>query len=359
MDDAANHGPSDALPADLDARHLRRRVAQLAVLAAATVLTIVALPGLGDVRDRFAEARPGWLVVCGALELGSVLSYVVAFRGVFCPRLPWGFSSQIALAEQAANVLLPAGGAGGLALGAWALRRGGMPVEHIARRSVAFFLVTSSVNFFVAVLFGVGLALGVLPGDPALALALVPATLAAATIAGVLLLPRLLPAARDAHADAGRLRRGIVATLRAVADGVGDAVALVRAREPSVLAGSIGYLAFDVAALGASFAAFGGAPAFGPFVLAYVLGQLGGLIPVPGGIGGTDGGLVGALVLFGTPLSAAAAAVLAYRVFQLGLPAVLGTVAFVRLQRTLARSEAPAALCAPLAEPLPVVTLAR
>lgn len=358
MDDAPDQGSPDDLPADLDARHLRRRVAQLTVIAAVVVLAVVSLPGLGDVRDRFAEARPGWLVVCAALELASVLSYVVAFRGVFCPRLPWGFSAEIALAEQAANVLLPAGGAGGLALGAWALRRGGMPVDHIARRSVAFFLVTSSVNFFVAVLFGVGLALGVLPGDPALALALVPAGLAAATIAGVLLLPRLLPNL-EAGADAGRLRRGLVASLRAIAEGVGDAVALVRAREPSVIAGSIGYLAFDVAALGASFAAFGGAPALGTFVLAYVLGQLGGLIPVPGGIGGTDGGLVGALVLFGTPLSAAAAAVLAYRVFQLGLPAVLGTVAFVRLQGTLARSEAPAALCAPLAEPLPVVTLSR
>ena len=51
------------------------------------------------------------------------------------------------MSEQAANVLLPTGGAGGLALGAWALRRVGMPAERIGRRTVAFFLVTSSVNF--------------------------------------------------------------------------------------------------------------------------------------------------------------------------------------------------------------------
>jgi uncharacterized membrane protein YbhN (UPF0104 family) len=346
---------SAELPAELDTRHLLRRVAQVAAVAAVVALAIAALPGLGDVRERFADARPGWVAVAALLELGSVVSYVVAFRGVFCRRLPWGFSAQIALAEQAANVLLPAGGAGGLALGAWALRRGGMPVAHIARRSVAFFVLTSSVNFFLAVIAGVALALGVLPGDAPPALALVPAALAAATIAGVLLLPRLLP--DEPVARGGRVRRFLVGSLRAVADGVRDAVALVRARDPLVILGSIGYLAFDAAALAATFAAFGGGPPLGVFLLAYVLGQLGGLIPVPGGLGGTDGGLVGAFVLFGTPLSTATAAVLAYRSFQLGLPALLGTAAFVRLQRTLARAEAPAAMCAPLAEPLPVVRL--
>ena len=355
MDDVTDPEALGELPAELDTRHLLRRVLQVGAVAAAVALAISALPGLGDLRERFADARPGWIALAGLLELASVLSYVAAFRGVFCPRLSWSFSAQIGLAEQAANVLLPAGGAGGLALGAWALRRGGMAVAHIARRSVAFFILTSSVNFVIAVLAGVGLAVGVLPGDVGLALALVPAALAAATITGVLLLPRLLP--DDPVPRGGRLRRAAVGSLRAVSDGVRDAVALVRAREPLVILGSIGYLAFDAAALAASFRAFGGGPPVGVFLLAYVLGQLGGLIPVPGGLGGTDGGLVGSLVLFGTPLSAATAAVLAYRAFQLGLPALLGTAAFVRLQRTLARAEAPAALCAPLAEPLPVVRL--
>ena len=79
-------------------------------------------------------------------------------------------------------------------------------------------------------------------------------------------------------------------------------------------------MAFDVAALGAAFAAIGALPPIGVLLLAYVVGQLGGLIPLPGGVGGADGGLIAALVLYGTPLGAAAAAVLAYRAFQLGLP---------------------------------------
>jgi len=67
------------------------------------------------------------------------------------------------------------------------------------------------------------------------------------------------------------------------------------------------------------------------------------LIPLPGGVGGADGGLVAALVLYGTPLADAAAAVLAYRVFQLGLPARLGTPALVRLPRVVSRVVQPAA----------------
>lgn len=70
---------------------------------------------------------------------------------------------------------------------------------------------------------------------------------------------------------------------------------------------------------------------------------------MPGGIGGTDGALIVTLALYGTPVAEATVAVLAYRAFQLVLPAVLGTIAFGQLQRTLARSAAPAALCAPMA----------
>src|SRR4249919_3067317 len=81
-------------------------------------------------------------------------------RGVFCRRLSWRFSYEIGMAEQATNVLLPAGGVGGLALGAWALRQGGMSTNHIARRSVAFFVLTSVPNFVCAAVFGSVIAVG-------------------------------------------------------------------------------------------------------------------------------------------------------------------------------------------------------
>src|SRR5436189_4316027 len=110
-----------AMPDALSPRHLARRLGQIAVLLGAAVLLLVTLPGLGDVRARFADARPGFVALALALEVGSIVSFLVVFRGVFCRRMPWGFTAQVGLSEQAANVLLPAGGAGGLALGAWAL----------------------------------------------------------------------------------------------------------------------------------------------------------------------------------------------------------------------------------------------
>ncbi|WCB94315.1 hypothetical protein DSM104299_03047 [Baekduia alba] len=356
------------MPDTLAPRHLAQRLAQIAVLLGVGVLLLVTLPGLGEVRERFADARPGWVAAALVLELGSVVSFVVVFRGVFCVRMPWGFSAQVGLSEQAANVLLPAGGAGGLALGAWALSRAGMSPGHIARRTVAFFLITSSANFVVAVLAGIGLLTGVLAGDASFALAAVPAALALLVIGSVFALPRVLPerpapVATDGHALVGpsklaKLRRTVARAGATISEGLGDAGALLRSGRPSVIGGGLGYLLFDMAALAAAFHAFGHAPAPGDFLMAYVLGQLGGLVPLPGGVGGTDGGLVAALALYGTPLASATAAVLAYRAFQLGLPALAGTVAFGRLRQTLQSDTRAAAGCEPMAAPVRVAVAA-
>ena len=350
-----------AVPDALSPRHLAQRLAQIGLLVAAAVLLLATLPGLGDVRARFSDARPGWVALALALELGSILSFVVVFRGVFCVRMPWRFSAEVGLSEQAANVLLPAGGAGGLALGAWALNRAGMSSGHIARRSVAFFLITSSMNFICIVLAGVAVLTGVLPSTGSWALAAVPAALALLTIGLVLALPRVLPEHPGPFEHAGRGARARHWLTRAgatVAEGVRDSVWLLRSGRPSVIGGALGYLAFDIAALEAAFHAFGAAPQTGDFLLAYVLGQLGGLVPIPGGVGGTDGGLVAALALYGTPLASATAAVLAYRAFQLGLPALSGTVAFARLRRTLQTDIRAAAGCEPLAAPVRTLSTA-
>lgn len=345
-------GRADPMPAELSSGHLLRRLLELVALGAVTAALIAALPGLGSLRARFAQIDPADVGLILVLQLASTLSYVVAFRGVFCRRLSWRFSYELGMAEQATNVLLPTGGAGGLALGAWALRQGGLPTEYIGRRSVAFFLITSAPNFICAAVCGALLLAGVVAGHaPTVLTAIVTAGALAAIVAAALLpriLDRVAPASEASSRAAGILRSSAV-TLRA---GLRDAGALLRSGRLAAVGGAIGYMGFDVAALAAAFAALGGLPPIGPFLLAYVVGQLGGLIPLPGGIGGTDGGLIGALVLYGTPLSQAAAAVLAYRAFQLGLPALLGAVAFVGLRRRLSGSERPAADCAPLAEPL-------
>jgi uncharacterized protein (TIRG00374 family) len=87
-------------------------------------------------------------------------------------------------------------------------------------------------------------------------------------------------------------------------------------------------------------------------VFGYLIGQLGGLLPLPGGIGGTEGGLIGVFAVYQVPLAKSAAAVLAYRALQLWIPAALGSVAFVQLRKALRRESYAGTICEPLAEPL-------
>lgn len=338
------------MPDDLSPKHLARRLLALVALIALVALAVSSLPGLGTLRTRFANADALFLGLVGLLKLCSCLSNVVAFRDVFCPRMSWRFSYQLGMAEQATNVLLPTGGAGGLALGAWALRQGGMSTEHIGRRSVAFFVLTSLPNFACAAVLGPLLLTGLFSGHIPVVPTVVLSALAWATVAVVAALPLLLaridPDRSSGRVVIGKLRSGAVI----LGNGIRDTGTLLRSGQWRAIAGAIGYLGFDIAALIAGFAAFGGGFPLGPLIFAYVIGQLGGLIPLPAGVGGTDGGLIGAMVLFGSPLPQAAAAVLAYRAFQLGVPALLGATAFVQLRATLNRSPAPAAACVPLAD---------
>ncbi|HEY6397991.1 MAG TPA: lysylphosphatidylglycerol synthase domain-containing protein [Solirubrobacteraceae bacterium] len=341
------------MPAELSSRHMRLRLLQLGAIVAVVAGVILLLPGLGSLRDQLAAASPGWLALAALLEVASALSYVVIFRAVFCRRMPWRLSYQIGMAEQAANSLLPAGGAGGLALGVWALRRSGMSADHIARRTVAFFLLTSLANFATLILFAAGFALGIFGADPAPAVTLGFGAAAAVAIGLGLAVPAL-SSRFDAHLRrGGRIRTLLRRGAEALGGGVTDSLALLRRGNVGVIGGSLGYMAFDIAVLGVSFRAFGHAPSLGILVVAYIIGQLGGLLPIPGGIGGTEGGLLGAFALYHVSLTAAATAILAYRALQLWIPAALGSVAFVQLRHSLAREPKQAAL-RPLAETAPV-----
>ena len=115
-----------------------------------------------------------------------------------------------------------------------------------------------------------------------------------------------------------------------------------------MIAGALGYMLFDVAMLGACFEAFGrDAPPGGVLLMAYLIGQLGGLIPIPGGIGGVDGGLIGTLVLYGVSVMDATVAVLAYRGLVLLIPAALGVPALLVLQKRLRNEATDIAACVP------------
>jgi uncharacterized membrane protein YbhN (UPF0104 family) len=339
--------PPPPLPDDLEERRLRRRALQVVALLVLVGLVAWLAPGLGEVRERLGEARPGWLALAVGLELLSCLSYVLMFKPVFCPRMSWRTSYELGMSELAVGSIVPASGAGGLALGAWALRKGGMPPEEIARRSVAFFVLKSAVNFVAVVVVGLLMWLGVGPHRSAL-LTLLPALLAALALGAVPLIGLLR--GRALRAERG-WRRWVGLAASALGDGVREAGRILRRRDWRVIAGSLGYWAFDNAVVWACFHAFGESPPLTLVLMGYLLGQLGGLLPLPGGIGGIDGGLIGALVVYGLPAAAVAAAVLAYRVILFWLPLLLGAAAFSQLRKGLDDPSRPD-LCDPLRRPV-------
>ena len=107
------------IPNELDTGRLIRR--GLVVVVAIVVLVLIALlaPGLGSVRTILERASPAWIAVAIVLEVLSSLSYVAMFRPAFCPRMSWRSTFEISLSEIAVGSIVPASGAGGVALGAW------------------------------------------------------------------------------------------------------------------------------------------------------------------------------------------------------------------------------------------------
>jgi uncharacterized protein (TIRG00374 family) len=303
-------------------------------------------PGLGQVRSLITDADPAWLVLAITLEVLSSLAYVFMFRPVFCRRMSWRSTFEIALSELAVGSIVPASGAGGVALGAWILTRSGMPGPIVARRSVAFLLLKSSVNFVAVAVIGILMFAGVGPHVSPL-LTLLPAFAAIAAIVAVVFVGHI----SRRFADSNKTKLRIV--LAAVADGVEEAGILLRKRDPYLIWGAIGYWLFDNLALLAAFHAFGADIPLIIVLQGYLIGQLGGALPLPGGLGGIDGGLIGTLILYGVGAAEAAAAVLLYRVVLFWIPLIMGVPAFISLRRGLDNDRRPD-LCLPTAKPATV-----
>jgi uncharacterized protein (TIRG00374 family) len=337
--------PAEPIDDHVDTRQLRTRALQAIGLLAVIALIALLAPGLGEVRTRLSEANPWWLLAGVALEGLSCASYVVMFKPVFCDRMTWRSATELGLSELAIGSLVPASGAAGLALGAWALRKSGMPAIQIAERSVAFFTLKSGANFVAVAVLGVLMFLGVGPSLSPL-LTILPATLAMLAIAFVVILPRVL------HEPERLARRGprwatFAKFVGAAGDGLLQAGRVLRTGDVRVIGGSLGYWIFDNLVLWATFHAIGTSPPFTVLLMAYLIGQLGGLLPIPGGIGGIDGGLIGTFIVYGVAAAPTTAAVLAYRLILFWLPLFVGAIAFTSLQRGFNNPERPD-LCGPI-----------
>jgi uncharacterized membrane protein YbhN (UPF0104 family) len=312
---------------DESGHSLGRGLISLAILVAIVVGLLLAVPGLHGVAHDVANMNAGWLLLAVGLEILSCVSYVIAFLQVF-DRAPIRFGARVALSELAFGAAVSLGGAGSIAVGAWLLvERGGDPAR-IAERSAVLFLLTSAINVITLVLAGLGLFTGLLPGPSNPLLSIVPAAVGIAVLIFFLLLPRFSERLASRHAP-GRLRTLLVETAATIR----QTERLLRQPDWRIV-GAIGFLWFDIGALAACFAAAGVVPPVAALVLAYQIGYLSNLIPVPGGIGVLDGSLVGMLVIYGAAATTSAAATVVYHAIALWIPAMWGTAAFILLRRT-------------------------
>jgi uncharacterized membrane protein YbhN (UPF0104 family) len=303
-----------------DARRLRNGLIWTAVLLVLLGGIGLAVPDLRHVLDRASHAGVGWLALGVALEVLSGLGYVAILRLVL-PSAPARDARRLAWAEQAFGAVVPVGGAGSLAVGAWAMRAWGVGWKRIANRSAVIFLLTSGVNVVVLGLAGVGELAGIGAGHRGFVYGLVPAAIALGILVFFVSLPRM----------PGLRRTGMAGWVRDT-----ETVAF---KPHWRLLGALGYLLFDIAVLWACLRAVGvDAPIFA-LVLGYQIGYLANLAPIPGGVGALEGGLLAALLLYGLPAAPTAAAVVLYHAIALWVPALGGTYGFARLRRTISARE--------------------
>jgi uncharacterized protein (TIRG00374 family) len=330
-------------------RLIQTAIAVVLVFVAIYVL-VPRLFDLQDAIDKIGEGDPVWIAVGIVCCIAMFAAYVALFRGVVGEKivhLEWRESYQITMAGLAATRLFSAGGAGGILLTYWALRKAGMERRQSVCRMVAFLVVLYSVYLLALVVFGILLREGVLSGEAPLSGTVIPAALAAlAIVIGLLLalLPDDIERRIERHTSGrfGRIAKSLATAPATFAEGTRTAIAFVRHPSAGAMAfgGAIGFWAANIAILWASFHAYDVSVPLGVVIQGFFLGMLANLIPfAPGGVGAVDAGMIGAFVLFGLPSAEVFAAVLTYRVIAFWLPIPPGIIAFFGLRKTVNRWE--------------------
>jgi uncharacterized membrane protein YbhN (UPF0104 family) len=308
-------------------RSLRHGLISLAILVALAVGLLLAVPGLHGVGRTIAHLHGGWVAAAIALEIFSCLGFVMAFLQIF-ERAPIRFGARVALSELAFGAAVSLGGAGSVAIGSWLLIERGAAPTPVAKRSAVLFLLTSAINVVTLILVGFALFIGILPGPQNPLLSALPAGVGIAVLIFFLALPRLV--------DRGALKRApgrIRTLLQVTAESLRDTRDLLF-RPDWRIVGAFAFLWCDIGVLAACFAATGHSPPLAEIVLAYQIGYLSNIIPVPGNVGVLDGSMIAMLVLYGVSATPAAAATVVYHAIALWIPATWGTLAFLVLRRS-------------------------
>ncbi len=348
---AVNQPESTQTDARLSDEHRRRRVSRgcrslpwpFGVAVVAVAVAFLAIPALAGVPARLIEGCAKWIALSGVLEALSVLGFIVVFKLVFGAWMTWRESSLAGLRALGASTILPAGGLVGPAAGVWPAGVEKVPRSRLTRSTVAFVLLTNASGAIVLGALGVSLWLGWPRGPHQADLTLLPAVIALAIVAAgwrVRPSPAAVPYGHEAASRQRAVSHRLGKGLRVLRDGVADTNALVAGGSWKLL-GALGYYAFDNAVLWAAFHAYGGNPPLSVVMMGYLVGSVAAALPTPAGVGAVEGGLIGALVLYGVPAAPAAAAVLLYRGISLSLPLLLGGLAWSCVPVAWLRSRLP------------------
>jgi len=332
-----------------------RRIVQTLILVVILLVGIYflfpKLVGLGTTLDKLDEANPIWIGVAIGFTILAYATYTALFKAVVggdALRLTWLETYEINLAGLAATRLFSAGGAGGIALTYWALRRAGMARRDVGRRMVAFLALQYAFYPLALILFGILLRTGVMNGKDSLELTVIPAGIAGfALVLGVLvaLIPsdvehRLAPFARGERSRA--FLHSAAKFPATLGEGLRFAGRLFAHPSTGGLAvlGAAGYWAASIGVLWASFHAFGVQVPLAVVIQGFFLGMVANLFPLaPAGVGAVDAGMIGAFVLFGIPEETVFPAILVFRMILFWLPIPPGVIAFFRLRKRVQRWE--------------------
>ncbi len=346
-EDSANGNNRLAEMPILTTRRLIQTVVVVFVLLGAIYFLFPKLIGLSNALGKLDDADPLWIGIAIGFNVVAYATYIALFKAVVggdALRLTWKETYEINMAGVAGTLLFSAGGAGGIAITYWALRKAGMPRRDVARRMVAFVSLHYAFYPIALIVFGVLLRTGVLNGKSSVELTIIPAG-----VAGLLLifgvLVTLIPPdaghrlARFAHSERSRhwLENAgkVPATL---GEGFRFALGLFAHPRRGGLAvlGAAGFWAASIGVLWASFHAFGVHVPLAVVVQGFFLGMVANLFPLaPAGVGAVDAGMIGAFVLFGIPEQTVFPAVLIFRLVAFWMPIPPGIFAFFQLRHTV------------------------
>jgi uncharacterized membrane protein YbhN (UPF0104 family) len=307
----------------------------LAVIGAGSVVLLFWVAPPSQVLRQIGHMNLWWVLGAVGLELGSCLGYVVVFR-YFFPEPSRATSRRVAWIAMGAGAVLPGGNISSAAATGILLRRSGVGVRQLLERCAALLCFLTALGFALNGAAGVLLFARVPDGPSDVLHTMGPLGVSVFVLSSAAL---VVVANRRLGERAPRVLRGVAAGL----EGAWTAV-----RKPSWrLLGAVAFLCLDMGALWAACAATGHRLGFLAVLIAYCIGYLATIIPMPAGLGVLDSGLAGALVLYGLRPTVSVGAVLVYHAISIWVPGTGGLIAWLPTRRSreapgpVGRSPAP------------------